>query len=199
MKKLIICALSVLSSALILSSCAADDNAVDDNHDTPAASTRPTGESLGTQSEDDSAAPDVSDGETVFNITDYDNEPKGDFIGVYYAGNFYGWVSQIRNEEEINSYTAQGEYIGESKEKQIVRESSPDEPVDGLDDWTPDSDLECNGLNAGTPLYKIGNYILAVYNPPVESDSFTLHSEDGTQEDLPLYVYGNIYRTGDNS
>lgn len=190
MKKLAICTLSVLLSALILSSCAADDSAANDNHDTSAAST---------QSEDDNPAPDSQGGETVFSITDYDTKPQGDVIGVYYAGDFYGWVSQIRNEDEINSYIAQAEYIGESKEKQITGDNSPDEPVAGLDDWTPDSDLECNGLNAGTPLYKIDNYILAVYDTPVETDSLTLHEGDGNQEDLPLYVYGHIYRTGDNS
>lgn len=136
-------------------------------------------------------------GDTSFRITDYDNEPQGDYIGVFYDGNFYGWVSQIRNEDEINSYIEQGDYIGESKEKQIVYEGTYDEVVDGLDDWEPDSDLECNGLNAGTPLYRLGDYIVAVYDKPVEDGTVIAHESDGTQENIPLYVYGHIYRKGE--
>ncbi len=135
-------------------------------------------------------------GDTSFRITDYDNEPQGDYIGVFYDGNFYGWVSQIRHEDEINSYIEQGDYIGESKEKQIVYEGTYDEIVDGLDDWEPDSDLECNGLNAGTPLYRLGDYIVAVYDTPVEDGTVVAHESDGTQKDIPLYVYGHIYRKG---
>lgn len=133
-------------------------------------------------------------GDTSFNITDYDDEPQGDYIGVFYDDNFYGWVSQIRDENEINAYIVQGEYIGESKEKQIIHEGISDEPIDGADDWEPDSDLECNGLNAGTPLYYVGDYIVAVYDTPVKVGNVLAHKSDGTQEDIGFYVYGQLYR-----
>lgn len=137
---------------------------------------------------------DDSDDKIAFQITDYDNEPQSGVIGVFFNDNFYGWVSQIRDENEINSYIAQGKYIGESKEKQIVYESNSDEPVVGADDWYPDSDLECNGLNAGTPLYCVEDYIVAVYDTPVKDGNVVLHRDDGTQEDIGFYVYGHLYR-----
>lgn len=145
--------------------------------------------SIKTEADNSADSSDIS-----FNITDYDDEPQGDYIGVFYDDNFYGWVSQIRDENEINSYIVQGEYIGESKEKQIIHEGIFDEPIDGADDWEPDSDLECNGLNAGTPLYRIDNYIVAVYDTPVKDGNLVAHKSDGTQEDIGLYVYGHLYR-----
>lgn len=137
---------------------------------------------------------DITTENTSFQIRDYDNKPQSESIGVFFNDNFYGWISQIRDENEINSYIAQGEYIGESKEKQIVYQGSSDEQVVGADDWYPDSDLECNGLNAGTPLYSVDNYIVAVYDTPVMVENLVAHNSDGAEEDIVFYVYGHIYR-----
>ena len=57
--------------------------------------------------------------------------------------------------------------------------------------------MECKGLNAGTPLYRLGDYIVAVYDKPVEDGTVIAHESDGTQENIPLYVYGHIYRKGE--
>ena len=94
----------------------------------------------------------------------------------------------------MNSYIAQGEYIGESKVKQLDYEGSSDEPIIDGDEWYPDSDLECNGLNAGTPLYCVGDYIVAVYDTPVKVGSVASHKSDGTEEEIGFYVYGHLYR-----
>lgn len=131
---------------------------------------------------------------TEYSTSYYDNNPQSESIGVFYDGSFYGWTSQLRNLDEINSYIEQGEYIGESKEKQIIYNGTSDEPINGGDDWYPDSDLECNGLDAGTPLYRIDNYIVAVYDTPVKDGNLAAHKSDGTQEDIGLYVYGHLYR-----
>ncbi len=187
----IITFLCMLAALVLLSSCAqalasssqsGDDYSVNKN--------------ITAEQEPDSVDSD-NNGDTSFRITDYDDEPQGDYIGVFYDDNFYGWVSQIRYEDEIKSYIEQGEYIGESKEKQIVYDGTYDEVVDGLDGWEPDSDLECNGLNAGTPLYRLGDYIVAVYDTPVEDGSVCVHYADGTQKEIPLYVYGHIYHKGE--
>lgn len=192
--------ISVLLSMLLLLLCGCSSDSVTKAE---TSSTEPSGTFMENATDHGLIKTDADysadSGNTSFHITDYDDKPQGDFIGVFYDDNFYGWVSQIRNEDEINSYIAQGEYIGGSKEKQIVYNGTSDELIDGADDWYPDSDLECNGLNAGTPLYRIDNYIIAVYNTPIEHETVVVHKTAGTQEQLALYVYGNIYRNSENN
>ena len=178
---------------VMLSSCTQAPASAAKPNDTHTEDSSATADSTAEQDSATSAA-DASADSAAFQISDYDGGSPSEAIGVFYNGGFYGWVSQIKIENEINSYIAQGEYIGESKVKQIVYEGSSDEPIIDGDEWYPDSDLECNGLNAGTPLYCVGDYIVAVYDTPVEVGSVASHKSDGTEEEIGFYVYGHLDR-----
>lgn len=184
----------ILAVAYVLfSSCAQAPASASNPNDTHTEGPSATTDSA---SEQDSAVTgaDFSAGNAAFQISDYNGGSPSEAIGVFFNDGFYGWVSQIKTEDEINSYIAQGEYIGESKVKQLAYEGSSDEPIIDGDEWYPDSDLECNGLNAGTPLYCVGDYIVAVYDTPVKAGSVASHKSDGTEEEIGFYVYGHLYR-----
>ncbi len=183
----------LVAMLVVLSSCTQASTSSSNSNSTYTVNPSTTADNA---SEQDSAVTgaDASADKAAFQISDYDSRSQSESIGVFYNGGFYGWVSQIKIENEINSYIAQGEYIGDSKVKQIVYESSSDEPIIDGDEWYPDSDFECNGLNAGTPLYCVGDYIVAVYDTPVKVGSVASHKSDGTEEEIGFYVYGHLYR-----
>ncbi len=135
------------------------------------------------------AAPQGSQSAEKFSLFNY-VMPQNKLLCAIYGGETYYEYSAIISKDsgEIDAYLKEATPVGNSVKAEFT--PVPDENGGfAAGEWFPENELECNAVPAGTPLYSLGDAIIAVFPEPLYY-SETLSPEDA----VPAYNYGVVFK-----